>query len=226
MKADGTCSYVTMAQTAIAAGASLLIVVDYITPDRLVAMSGTLTTTLCAINIASSLGASLLVAYSGRTISYPKSFEQQPVDQLAYFSSRGPTDDGRIAPHILAPGYSITSANSDNDLTTNQCSAATMPTPDTDTSTLLVLQGTSQATPLAAAAAILLRQYFTSGYYQHPSPYAETPALSIANRTPSAALLKAVYMLLVPISSTISVTVVATTKQLLRRIALQTSSTI
>lgn len=49
-------------------------------------------------------------------------------------------------------------------------------------------QGTSMATPLAAAAAVLIRQYFTDGWYP-------TSAADPNNAyNPSAALLKAVML--------------------------------
>ena len=56
-------------------------------------------------------------------------------DDLAYFSSIGPTADGRYKPDVVAPGYFVVSANSSGYSNTASCSVAYM-------------QGTSMATPL------------------------------------------------------------------------------
>lgn len=53
---------------------------------------------------------------------------------LAYFSSRGPTLDGRLKPEICSPGFNITAANAG---TTNQ---------------YIAHSGTSMATPFALLA--------------------------------------------------------------------------
>lgn len=65
-------------------------------------------------------------------------------ENMASFSSMGPTLDGRIKPDIVAPGDSITSSSSDNMLSTQQC-------------TFTVLSGTSTAAPSVAAGALLVR---------------------------------------------------------------------
>jgi hypothetical protein len=59
---------------------------------------------------------------------------------LAYFSSRGPTSDGRIKPDIVAPGSVIVSARAHN-----QCKT-------------MARHGTSMATPLVAGLVAKLRQ--------------------------------------------------------------------
>lgn len=70
------------------------------------------------------------------------------VDYVAYFSSMGPTYDKRIKPDIVAPGAGLMSAlASKQDSNDKTC----------DTT---FKQGTSMATPAAAGAAALLRQYF------------------------------------------------------------------
>jgi hypothetical protein len=69
-------------------------------------------------------------------------------------SSRGPTDDGRRKPDILAPAMSIVSAAGDTN------NGATVEPPVTSSKT-----GTSMATPTASGGAALLRQYFMEGFY-------------------------------------------------------------
>ncbi len=93
---------------------------------------------------------------------------------VAGFSSRGPTDDGRIKPDIMAPG-TVVSASGDSNHTSNNCGTKT-------------LSGTSMACPATAGGAALLRQYFEDGYY--PSGTANAAdALS-----PRAALVKALLL--------------------------------
>lgn len=74
---------------------------------------------------------------------------------VAFFSNKGPTDDGRLKPDIATPGTSTESAagNSDNSNTLDT-------TPQRSTKS-----GTSMATPTTAGAAALMRQYFTDGFY-------------------------------------------------------------
>lgn len=93
-------------------------------------------------------------------------------DSISSFSSRGPTDDGRIKPSITIVGSSVMSANNDGSINTNNCDAQSM-------------SGTSMASPGAAGLTALVRQYFVDGFY--PSGSA-TPGDGF---TPSAALLRA-----------------------------------
>eukprot|EP01079_Euglenida_sp_SAG-EU17-18_P001494 gene1494-437_t len=95
---------------------------------------------------------------------------------LADFSSRGPTFDGRTKPDIVAPGEMIFSADNHQECGLRQMS------------------GTSMATPVTAGVASLMRQYYVDGF--HPSgaksrtspPGSPDPDDSML---PSAALLKA-----------------------------------
>ena len=68
-------------------------------------------------------------------------------DHVAYFSSWGPTLDGRIKPDVLAPGRRLVSA----------AAGATCG--------VTLKQGTSMSTPAAAGSAMLVRQYFMDGFY-------------------------------------------------------------
>jgi len=96
-------------------------------------------------------------------------------ENMASFSSRGPTPDGRLKPDVVAPGQYVISARSDGNPDSHNCAI-------TDT---LPMQGTSMATPVAAGGAALVRQYYTEGFY----PTGQRVAAN--QRVPSAALIKA-----------------------------------
>ncbi len=91
-------------------------------------------------------------------------------ENMADFSSHGPTDDGRIKPDVAICGENIYSASVGTSCSTTSGS------------------GTSMATPGMAGATALIRQYFTDGFYP----------LGAANpdnaMTPSAALMKAMLI--------------------------------
>ena len=76
----------------------------------------------------------------------------ETLNDIASFSSRGPTADGRLKPTIVSPGVAIDSADSDGDPTSNNGGTTQM-------------DGTSMATPNAAGAMALVREYFMDGYY-------------------------------------------------------------
>ena len=92
-------------------------------------------------------------------------------DRMATFSSRGPTADGRLKPDVLAPGVFIWSAHG--------CD------PGGQCDDYVQFSGTSMATPTAAGAVALLRQYYMDGWYPTGTKQG-TDAF-----TPSAALVKA-----------------------------------
>jgi len=89
------------------------------------------------------------------------------IDEIAYFSSIGPTDDNRIKPDVVAPGTFIISTRS-------SMPDATYPRGILD-NYYAYSSGTSMATPLTAGTVALIRQY-----------YVDNESIS-----PSAALLKA-----------------------------------
>lgn len=93
-------------------------------------------------------------------------------ENMAVFSSNGPTADGRIKPTVTAPGVAIVSADSDG-------------LKESYNSGTIAYSGTSMATPAAAGAAALVREYYLDGYWPFGSANA---AYSIE---PSAALIKA-----------------------------------
>jgi hypothetical protein len=94
---------------------------------------------------------------------------------IASFSSRGPTDDGRIKPDIMAPGVQTRSALGDASHTSDNCGTQ-------------AISGTSMSCPTTAGGAVLLRQYFADGYYPSGAP---NPADALGARAP---LVKAVLL--------------------------------
>lgn len=124
-------------------------------------------------------------------------------ENMAAFSSRGPTADGRTKPDVVAPGFRVDSARFPveyyEDESDPACSAGgfeacfpsfggcyvTDPGGTCHTGQLL---GTSMSTPITAGLAALGRQYFVEGF--HPGGIAD-PAEA---REPSAALLRAVLI--------------------------------
>jgi len=93
-------------------------------------------------------------------------------ENIASFSSNGPTADGRIKPTVTAPGIAIVSADSDG-------------LKESFNSGTIAYSGTSMATPAVAGAAALVRQYYLEGYWPNGSA---NPAFGFE---PSAALIKA-----------------------------------
>jgi hypothetical protein len=96
-------------------------------------------------------------------------------DLAAFFSAVGPTDDFRLKPEIMAPGFFTVSAKGAYNSTEPFCGYQ-------------ILDGTSMAAPTAAGYALMVRQYFTQGYY--PSGMANPED----GFTPSGALLKAILI--------------------------------
>ncbi|MFO8061524.1 MAG: S8 family serine peptidase [bacterium] len=98
------------------------------------------------------------------------------LNDVAEFSSHGPTKEGQMKPELIAPGgWYIWSADSDGDLSTNNTGITTM-------------GGTSMSCPTAAGFAALVRQYFTDGYYPTGLPSAGDSI------SPSGALIKAMLV--------------------------------
>jgi len=90
---------------------------------------------------------------------------------MAFFSSQGPARGGRYKPDVSAPGYYVSSANS------NVANQGDCP--------LTEMAGTSMATPVTAGDVALIRQYFREGYF--PTGTKNGGGATI----PSGALLKA-----------------------------------
>ncbi len=93
-------------------------------------------------------------------------------ENVASFSARGPTSDGRLKPDLVMSGNKLVTGHSDFGETGRSC----------DT---LEVTGTSFASPLVAGFAALAREYYRKGFY--PTGAARTEDAFL----PSAALLKA-----------------------------------
>jgi hypothetical protein len=89
---------------------------------------------------------------------------------IYFYSSRGPTQDGRLKPTVITPGQNVYSVYGGSE------------------SSYFSMDGTSMSAPGAQGAAALIRQYFSDGWY--PSGTAN-PGDSMA---PSAALVKAMLV--------------------------------
>ena len=82
--------------------------------------------------------------------------------ELAAFSSRGPADDGRRKPDIVAPGTNILSTRSSVASGSGWGLYTLNPY-------YLFMGGTSMATPLVAGTAALVREYYVDGGHLTPS---------------------------------------------------------
>lgn len=98
-------------------------------------------------------------------------------EDIAAFSSFGPTADGRIKPDVVCPGELVSASSSDNS-----------PTDTGSTCNVGRKSGTSMATPMVAGHAAIIRQYFLEGYYPSGT------ATGSDAYTPSGPLVKAVMM--------------------------------
>ena len=104
--------------------------------------------------ISSTYGASWTNDYKVDPIYSDNIAETNLPHGLVAFSSRGPCDDGRIKPDVVAPGTFIISTRSRASADTGWGVA-----PNTN---YLYMGGTSMATPLTSGAAALMRQWLTT----------------------------------------------------------------
>jgi hypothetical protein len=108
-----------------------------------------------------------------------EAFSDNQYEHAADFSSAGPTDDGRIAPLLVAPAQNIESVdvNTTNTASVVHCKVATF------------MAGTSYAAPAVSGALAITRQYFTDGYYPSGEKISENALTNV-----SGMLLKAVLI--------------------------------
>ena len=189
----GGCTFTTKAENAQSAGAVFVIVVQMdvsstgspfcLDPpcEAITMTSGTSwdprAVTIPAFMIGSVDGADLKKAISAKDpvqVQFPafKPGDYQSVN-LASFSSRGPTSDGRLKPDVICPGDSIVSACSDGDTSSFDCAsfiaemrfAGKQGFSTSNGSAVTQMSGTSMATPACAGAATMVRQYFRRGFW-------------------------------------------------------------
>jgi len=113
-------------------------------------------------------------------------------EDMACFSSSGPTADKRLKPDVVAPG-NISAAVESHGIPAGGYCATGMGSsrhsdPENGNCNVSQIQGTSFSSPIMAGTALLVRQYFQDGYY----PTGEANASDSMN--PSSALVKAVLI--------------------------------
>lgn len=99
------------------------------------------------------------------------------IDDISSYSSRGPAVDGRILPHLVAPGDNIISAE-DTSGSVDPCE--TMPTGST---AHVYCSGTSMASPHAAGAAALFTQFWRLRNFTSINPWPATVIAALVNAT-------------------------------------------
>ncbi len=134
-------------------------------------------TSLSYTTCASQSGANVIATYG---TSWPSDYPANPIandpaagnaNQMAAFSSRGPTDDGRIKPDVVAPGTWILSTYSDlyqqgYDASANPQNSAYQydgwgfPY----NSYYKYMGGTSMSNPLTAGGAAVVKDYYSKAY--------------------------------------------------------------
>ena len=102
---------------------------------------------------------------------------------IVNFSSRGPTDDGRLKPDLVAPGTHVTGAEPDFPGYNGLGTCGPFPTDYSSASAQYsIASGTSQATPAVSGAAALVRRWYRHAKGVDPSP-ALTKALLVNTAT-------------------------------------------
>jgi len=108
---------------------------------------------------------------------------------MAAFSSRGPCEDGRFKPDLVAPGIAIVSTRTD--LNQDYQDWGVCGIPSEYQQYYLNMGGTSMSNPLIAGTAVLVRQYYADGWHPNNSSRTNSSAVSGDGFNPSSALVKA-----------------------------------
>ena len=156
----GTCLFTVKAQHLQAAGAAGMICYDN-TYSPTVLMGGEAAgVAIPCLSISRYDGETLrdmLVAAGGSVeVSSRDDGPDLWQQNLADFSGKGPTGDGRLMPDIVAPGADIWSAKA-----SGRCGVAE----PTSSGSVASMGGTSMAAPVAAGGVALIRQYFEEAWH-------------------------------------------------------------
>lgn len=129
-----------------------------------------------------TVGASENVRPAGTDGCMVTDAEADNARDIAGFSSRGPTDDNRIKPDVVAPGTHVTGASPQNASFLADGSGTCNPQFPSGNTLYSLISGTSQATPEVAGAAALVRDWYTRTHGSAPSP-AMTKAILVNSAT-------------------------------------------
>jgi len=102
----------------------------------------------------------------------------QNIGYVAFYSSQGPTYDGRYKPDLVAPGDQLMSAHASGG--------------NSQTCSELEMTGTSMATPAAAGIGLLIRQYFLDVNHKFWTAICNPSYRSCKSFPPSGSLVKAI----------------------------------
>lgn len=152
-------------------------------PDLLIVLaSGNSGDRLNSVGSPATCKNAIAVGASQNAVSHTR-LGMRGEDYLAWFSSAGPTHDGRIKPEVIAPGYYIESAESRPEMV-GECDE----NDDSGVNGMMYSAGTSMAAPVVAGSAALIREYFEKGFYPSGTRV-DTDSLN-----PSSSLVKAVLI--------------------------------
>ena len=157
----GTCLFTDKAQKLQRAGAAGMLCFDNTyAPTVLMGGDGAGVRIPC-LSISRHDGEVLreMLRVAGDAVHVTSSFEGTDLWQqnLADFSGKGPTGDGRLMPDIVAPGADIWSARAGG--------TCGKPAPHARQGSVTSMGGTSMAAPVAAGGVALIRQYFEERWY-------------------------------------------------------------